>query len=223
MPWLPSFAENDHDHWRRQAETRISFLKRFSERSAKLLSGTYGSMGPDLSSRLMAAEALTEAAELAFATDQSDFGVDLLKLAVSYLLDGGPASWPTVRIAVLGALTGQVSTTFLGEIVLKSNLRGETTTISYSAPAVLFHQTAGSLLAAALASGSTPNLSAPLDILLTLIAETTSQAKMLPLFNNHHTVEANASAVAAYVALHQSYEERLRLLAIDVAHWSSKS
>jgi hypothetical protein len=231
MAWLPQISELERDEWRGRANRRIHFLRRFSEMSR-----------PDSSSqttRLTSSNALTQAAELALATDQTQLGRELMKGALDSLLRGPADTWPIVRTALLGALLSEVGTSLtpIG-VILKDAGRMQGPSW-WKGPASLWERAAGPLIAAAVAYGSLENallllLSSGIDAidsnrLAFLIFASAREADTLPAFGFERREDGGLirrsdeyfsdfrSATAAFVSLHQRYAARLRLLAVDSA------
>jgi hypothetical protein len=233
MAWLPQISEFERDEWRGKASRRISFLERFSEMSR-----------PDSSSqtiRLTSANALTQAAELAFATDQTRLGRKLMKRALDSLLQGPVDAWPIVRTALLGSLLSEVGTSLTPTgVVLKD--AGRMRSPSWNGPVSLWERAAGPLIASAVAYGSLENallllLNPAIDVvdsanrLAFLIFANAREVDTLPAFGFERREDGGLirssdgyfpdfrSAAAAFISLHQRYAARLRLLAVDSAHW----
>lgn len=237
MSWLPGLSEVTRDRWKEQASTRIRFLQLFSARAREpRLSGE-----PEETSSLAAASALTKAAEIALATDQTSRGRELLAGAVEILLDA--PRWPTARTALLGALAGRVDTVlYQSGIILRDTQRNMSVSTSWFAPAVTWQKTAGSMIAAALVSGepdrtlsllTEPGSRDAQHPFSLLIASNTMEAETLPAFglrrrpNGGWNVdqrgdrERSEAALVGFAALHQRYAARLRFLASDRAHWDA--
>ena len=193
-------------------------------------------------SYLASANALTQAAELALATDHTDRGFDLVTRAVDQLVTPVTTGWPTVRTALLGALIDRVHTRlFKDGIELKDQRQGGSQLTNWSAPAVICDRTAGPLIAAALASGppaetlslllGPPSAENPQAWMGFVVTTKAMEADLFPAFglfrrpdgeieSNHVMAETQlAEAAACFIALHQRYAARLRLLASDTTHW----
>jgi hypothetical protein len=254
MPWLPGI---DHDTWAGLSERRIEFLERYAR-----LRLTEDRAEPGLRTRtaqIEAADALTRAAELALATDRSDVARRFVDTALGLLLSTPNVSdWSTHRVAVLGGVTGRVSTRLgfgyfdqdsqgvagnSGRILLRDEQQ-ETRILGtkIKAPAAALERTLGALISSALVSGEPREtlelLIAPAPSDLTpdgrkafAIAISTMEADTLPLFGLERRPDGGFGetqvsgspngAIAALIALEQRFAARLRLLAMDRAHWAA--
>lgn len=248
MAWLPSIEERERGVWRKRANARIRFLERFGERAPQL-PRFHPERAPGLVEmpQLPAANALTKAAELAFVTDQTTRGRELLDRAVGHLLAERPGNWPITRTALLGTLVHRVSTELNSEGIhlMADDLRQDTSW--YYASTLILDRTAGALIAAAVASGPPERtlslLTQPLQAaedelgihsperLAYLIAAKAMEADTLPLFGWRRRPDGPPGetaddtrrhadqAVAAFLMLTQRYAARVRLLTSDHAHW----
>jgi hypothetical protein len=202
MPWLPGI---DRNAWTALREGRIKFFERYAA-----LLAPESSVGLNKEVRLAAADSLTRAAELEFATDRSQQGKKMVERALQLLLsDSDVRNWSTHRMALLGAITGRVRTSLIygnyrmqdtpgmsarsGGIRLHDNQNNAILNTKLQASAAALERTLGGLISASLASGSpTETLSflvrpgAPIrgqdDLKVFEIAASTMEADVLPLF-----------------------------------------
>ncbi|MCM2472349.1 hypothetical protein HGO38_02530 [Rhizobium sp. CG5] len=183
---------------------------------------------------------MTEAAELAFLSNRTSDAMSQIKSVVVELSEYNEELWPTVRLALLGAVNKQAQTELTSEGILL-RCGGKTKRATWIADAKIADHAAGALVAAALASGNLdqtlellarPNRGSD-DITLGFIAVMkTAETDVLPLFgfrkNDDGTIErmfdtdgrkAEPGWIAA-VARVQDYAARVRVLRTDRIRWS---
>jgi hypothetical protein len=243
MPWLPIFQGERQQAWREEAEVRIRFLERFGEQARAVYAQFgYGEGADrrDRSARLAAANALTEAAELALATDQTERAYGFAQYAVEILVDGEPDTWPTIRLALLGALVGRVRTQLRADgFSLGDPRTNRIYRTSWYAPASVVAQTAGSLIAAAAATGSPrstlsllwdPPLAEGGDEegrlrgrlgFLSAMEAPESTVTLLLLPETPRGGRLLDDALAALIAIVARYDRQLRALAINEDFWNA--
>lgn len=240
MAWLPLIPDDKRKDWRERADRRIDFLKRFSERW-RPEDDTSATPSNDI--RLSSANALTQAAELALASDQTQRGQELMEDALRYLVEGTEDSWPIVRTALLGALLSEVSTSLSPSgVTLKG--AGRMRNASWNGPARMWERSAGPLIASAVAygpldsafpllQGQLPSEDFHQNRLAFLVFANALETDTLPAFGFWRRSDGGLErpksdssgprpshfARSAFVALHQRYAAQLRLLASDTAHW----
>lgn len=247
---------------------RIAFLQRFADNAADLLSRdapprvtvedrerpdapppTSELREPIPPYQLPGIRALTEAAELAFATDRTSDGTDLLLSALRRMIEMPVVHWPVTRVALAGAVLGEVQTSLTVDGVTLHQVRryGGPAMVPWQMDAHSVARVAGPLVCAAIASGDPmfrlPILGAGVPPIaggwsgaarMARLALTMSpELDTLPafgvarsddgtlLFDADRAGEQRGSAIAALIALHQRYAARLRLLASDEMRWGT--
>jgi hypothetical protein len=159
MPWLPGI---DPSTWGSLGDSRMAFLERYA-------SGLPAGAEYPQAARFAAADALTSAAELAFATNQSERAFSLVERALKLLLSVPDVSeWSTHRVAVLGAITGRITTSlyfqppqewiqgipeFSVAIALHDEMDGRRLDTKLQASAAVLQRTLGGLISSSVASG----------------------------------------------------------------------
>jgi len=241
MAWHPLLPPERFDA---VAEQRIYFLRIFAEKASELIPAPppreeweEGLPRAGNPARMAAAAALTSAAEIAFLSNRTSDGRQLVRSALDMLLERSIN--PIPRLALLGAISQQIATTLsYSGIWLRAGHRSISG--QWEAGAGIADHTAGMLLAAALASGDKPerielltsqggdlNDAAALG-LVTLVKA--PEADLLPLFGFARAEDGRITdsspggdqrelGWAAAVALVQSYAGRVRTLHMDQARW----
>jgi hypothetical protein len=249
MPWHPSLSPK---RVATAARSRIAFLKRFAEIAPDVMVRPRGRQAdgkPEVQDweptaanppLLAAVAAWTEAAELAFLSNQTPEGLALVDQALDRLLAVPSGGWPTLRVALLGAITKRVRTVLTPEgiEVATNEMRA---TRPWVAEAGIADQTAGAVLAAVLAHGSAREGLAWLgaaedngdeELTVGVVAiRNSSEFDVLPLFGVFPSDRGRARGDAvlddvtlgwvAVVARLQRYAARVRLLTADRVGWSA--
>ena len=209
------------------ATRRIAFLSRFADfASEHQLRQLQTPEGP-----LAAADALTEAASLAFAIGLVEQGRDLANRAWEAVWVFSSQDPPLLRAVLIGSVLGRLKVELTrGGVTLGSPMQ-----IIFWSDAPAHVEPAGALLAAALANPDQdvsvlPDLGAssptePAIHAMAAAAEANTQwAFTQPprAFAQPSDAEANEEARIAFGALHQRYAARLRLLAPMHPGWEAR-
>lgn len=246
MAWLPILQPRDA--FEAVAASRIEFLRRYAERAEDLWRDTGLAAQRESDSPGDAPPAAPQArvnawmraAEIAIVTDRTGEALQFLDLARGEIMRWGSWRWPTIRVAFLGALLGDPQT-LLTPAGIEFHRAGKIfATSSWNASAAVCQAAAGPLVASALASGSAdrtlallaaPGLDDAPSRLGYLAAISAMETRTLPLFGMARVATGAIladpdlarrqvfGATVAFVALHQRYADRLRLMSVDWVRW----
>jgi hypothetical protein len=212
MPILPGPLPAD---FRTFAEQRIGFLGRFAETADKQRELD------ETQAALAAADALTEAASLAFASDQTALGYRFVERTFSRLTQYPFDAPVLLRSVLLGALLGRFTVALQPEGIVI----GDEQVVKWPEPSTLL-EIGGTLLAAALANPRRGALPDPdLGGLPGRVLFAAMEAHTWPAFDlrpNLEVARVSDAARIAFGALHQRYGGYLLLLSLDRPGWESR-
>lgn len=240
MAWLP-FLE-PRPILEPTIDARINFLRTYGEHAERLAAET-GLVGPQsvIHARI---RAWMQAAEIALVADRAKEGRALLNLARGEMDKLSPPDWQTMQAALIGGVVRDPLTrlTALG-IEFHVPSRGMALTPrGWNASAAVCRETAGPLIASALASGEASETLTLLSGLQPteatgrlgyLAVANAAEAGVLPMFglarddDGRFTSDSARSgrqlhgASVAFLALHQRYANRLRLMQANEPRWRS--
>ncbi len=240
MPWLPLLEQ---DEFSNAADVRLNFLDKFSKQAENLIKEEQF-LSDDLVNKklwlLPSVAALTEAAEIAFATNNTERGLQFTRDALSKIMNEKTNVSSFARMSSLSAILGG-SQTILDEDgpILRIPPSSRRQQFSWEASSPVMRAASGTLVAAALASdkprsnfkllsrreesGENTKLA---RIAVTLASETAT----LPLFEmsrdddgflrtDSPKKEDKIFAAMSFLSLHERYAASLRLNMSDKLRW----
>lgn len=240
MPWLPLLEQ---DEFSNAADVRLNFLDKFSNQAENLIKEEQFLSDDPVNNEpwlLPSVAALTEAAEIAFATNNTERGLHFTRNALSKIMNEKKNVSSFARMSSLSAILGEARTTLNADGPSLTTLGSpEPQIFHWEASSPVLRAASGTLVAAALASdeprsnfellsrreesGENTKLA---RIAVTLASETAT----LPLFDmsrdddgflrtDSPKTEDKIFAAMSFLSLHERYAASLRLNMSDKLRW----